>query len=78
MESDCEQETSFRGGGSIGIRVLKDRVEGLYSYLSKSNDLVKLENPTFYFYDYKIRDRHLYYKDKTKPLTKEDRTLKIS
>ena len=59
-EPEPEQETSF-GGESLRIKVLKEKVEGLYQKLSERRG----ETPEAFHFDYfELRDGELYYKGK--------------
>ena len=65
FEPEHEQETSFRGGESQRIKLMKDYVKELYKKLSECEGET---SEAFYFDDFYLRDGKLYYKYKSKPL----------
>ena len=64
-EPECEQETSFRGE-SQRTKLVKEHVKGLYQKLSER---MGTTSEKFHFDYFELRDRELYYKGKSKPLT---------
>ena len=55
------------------IKVLRERVEGLYQKLS---EITHQTPEAFYFNDFKLKGGKLYYKCKSKPLTIRKRKLR--
>ena len=73
-EPEREQETSFGGRESQRNRVLRDRVEGLYKKLSQK---WARTSEVFHFDLFELRDRQLYFRDKSKPLTTREGKLRM-
>ena len=69
-EIECEQEMSFRG--SLRTKAIREYVKGLYQKISESMGTTPKEfnlDYPIYYNDFELRDRELYYKGKSKPLT---------
>ena len=70
---ECEQETSFGGGESQSIKLMKDYVKDSYKKLSENIG----ETPEAFHYDYfKLEDGELCYRGKRKPLMYGEKSAK--
>ena len=69
-EPDREQETLFKGGKTQGRRLTDSYVDSLYKELSKHYS--RTSDATHYD-NFRHKGNQLYFKDRDKPITNEDR-----